>query len=232
MAKSDEELATLKEHLAHLDAKFQESIHTPDPDIQPRWLNLEEFRNAPNNWGFCSQLQQSLLLVASPIRDCGSDDDAVSDDEYEDAIDPVEVANMRVQAVLRSYFYNLDNGNLITVDKVDTGVAAALERVLAVAEHGFSAGECEKLCTEGKKLTWSMSDEEGVVCELDQYLRQVARFKATVGEEIVSGAEKILSWEKAKARKRSEDIGLGLCGSTWSLVSNETSFYRAMVETK
>ncbi len=227
-AQTGGELATLKEHLALLDAKFQESIRESGPGIPPRWLNLEEFRKAPKNWDFCDQLQQSLMLVAPPIPDNGSHKEAPSEDEYEDAVDPVEGASMRVQAVLRSYFYNLDNGNLVTVDKVDESVAEALERVLAFAKYGLSATEGQKLCNQDKILTRSMSDEEGVVCELDQYLRQVIRFKATVCGEIMLGAEKILSWEKGA--RRSEEVGM--CGSACNFVNNEARFYRSMMETK
>ncbi|KAF8849568.1 hypothetical protein BDZ45DRAFT_752633 [Acephala macrosclerotiorum] len=121
-------------------------------------------------------------------------------EESEDIISPAERAKMRVLAVLRSYLYNLENGTLVTGDKVDAGIVAALRDLLDWARSHIGSGsetEMGNIHGEDNLEVFEKSDEEGVIDELSRYKREMMGKGRTLDKSVVEASRTILDWKRA-----------------------------------
>ncbi|CZR54693.1 uncharacterized protein PAC_04577 [Phialocephala subalpina] len=120
--------------------------------------------------------------------------------ESEDIISPNERAKMRVLAVLRSYMHNLESGTLVTGDKVDTRVAAALKNLLNTSQDAVpseAVKEGERPHEEDGLKPFEKSDEEGVVDELRRYKRGVLGSSGGLDNCVAEVSRAILDWKRA-----------------------------------
>jgi hypothetical protein len=223
----------LKQELAFLtdDAMQTEKFLTQSQGIcsisttGPRWFSLSSYKDAQNSWSWEEELKKCVFDMA---MDEGMSDLELSneiggveansttesreslngtflEESNENPLPELEKARMRVLATLESYKHNLEEGNLVTRESVDEGVAEALQKLVALADgksvinlesKGIFEGTFEDACEK--------SDEEGVIFELESYLRQVVGSGAVVEKDVAEVAKGILEWER---RKRCE----GLC---------------------
>ncbi len=112
-----------------------------------------------------------------------------------------EKGSERILAVLRCYLFNLGGGMLITGSKVDSGVEAALKRLLG---QGSAYGGCriqEAKKTEMKE-SWEVSDEERVVAEIDSYGKELRRLQENLPKNVEDVLKEILQWAKGTVNAR------------------------------
>lgn len=108
-----------------------------------------------------------------------------------------EKGSERILAVLRCYLFNLEDGMLVTGSKVDSGVEAALKRLLG---QGSALGGCriQQAKTTEMKESWEVSDEERVVAEIDSYGKESRILQEDLPENVEDVVKEILQWAKKK----------------------------------
>jgi hypothetical protein len=218
----------LKEELAFLTAdaiqaeKFlaQSQRNCPISSAGPRWFSLSSYKEAPTAWSWEEELKKCVsdmpvedevselalsngsggVEVGSAAESRESLHGAFLEELTEYALPELEKARMKVLATLESYKHNLEEGNLVTGENVDEAVAEALRKLVALAEgesvvnlesnSGFY-GTFEEACEN--------SDEDGVVFELESYLRQFASSEAVVDNDVLEVAKDILEWRDSDA---------------------------------
>jgi hypothetical protein len=122
-------------------------------------------------------------------------DGAFLEESTEYPLPELEKARMKVLATLESYKHNLEEGNLVTGESVDEAVAEALRKLVALAEGESVINLESKSDFEGTlEEACENSDEDGVVFELESYLRQVAGSEAVVDNDVLDVAKEILEW--------------------------------------
>jgi hypothetical protein len=213
----------LKEELAFLTAdaiqteKFlaQSQRNCSISSAGPRWFSLSSYRDAPTSWSWEDELKKCVFDM--PVEDEVSElalsngseevearsetesqpslDGAFLEELTEYALPELEKARMKVLATLESYKHNLEEGNLVTGESVDEAVAEALRKLVALAEGESVINLESKSDFEGTfEEACENSDEDGVVFELESYLRQVAGSEAVVDNDVLDVAKEILEW--------------------------------------
>jgi len=183
-------------------------ISTPQT---PRWLSLTPFKSVALNFTWESELEAEVedALVFSDEEEeefslMGKD---VDDDRDRNELSPeppeveepndFEKGSERILAVLRCYLFNLEDGMLVTGSKVDSGVEAALKRLLG---QGSALGGCriQQAKTTEMKESWEVSDEERVVAEIDSYGKESRILQEDLPENVEDVVKEILQWAKKK----------------------------------
>jgi hypothetical protein len=213
----------LKEELAFLTAdaiqteKFlaQSQRNCPISSAGPRWFSLSSYRDAPTSWSWEEELKKCVFYT--PVEDEVSElalsngsgrveagggtesreslDGAFLEESTEYPLPELGKARMKVLATLESYKHNLEEGNLVTGESVDEAVAEALRKLVALAEGESVINLESKSDFEGTlEEACENSDEDGVVFELESYLRQVAGSEAVVDNDVLDVAKEILEW--------------------------------------
>ena len=183
-------------------------ISTPQT---PRWLSLTPFKSVALNFTWESELEAEVedALVFSDEEEeefslMGKDvDDDRDRNEWSPEPPEVEEPNdfekgsERILAVLRCYLFNLEDGMLVTGSKVDSGVEAALKRLLG---QGSALGGCriQQAKTTEMKESWEVSDEERVVAEIDSYGKESRILQEDLPENVEDVVKEILQWAKKK----------------------------------
>lgn len=116
-----------------------------------------------------------------------------------DDISPLERAHMRILAVLSSYLRNLGDETLVASWNNDGKVATALKDLLEksdLKDHGVPVAEGLGADNFEDLEFRDMSDEEGVVCELDQYRKTLLESGNGVADTVLEVAKQILEFGK------------------------------------
>jgi hypothetical protein len=218
----------LKEELAFLTAdaiqteKFlaQSQRNCPISSAGPRWFSLSSYKEAPTAWSWEEELKKCVFDM--PVEDEVSElalsngsggveagsaaesreslDGAFLEESLEYALPELEKARMKVLATLESYKHNLEEGNLVTGESVDEAVAEALRKLVALAEGESVVNLESRSAFEGTfEEACENSDEDGVVFELESYLRQFASSEAVVDNNVLEVAKDILEWRDSAA---------------------------------
>jgi hypothetical protein len=218
----------LKEELALLTAdaiqteKFlaQSQRNCPISSAGPRWFSLSSYKEAPTSWSWEEELKKCVFDM--PVEDEVSElalsygsggveagstaysreslDGVFLEESTEFAPPELEKARMEVLATLESYKHNLEEGNLVTGESVDEAVAEALRNLVALAEGESVVNLESKSAFEGTfEEACENSDEDGVVFELEGYLRHVASSDAVVDNDVLEVAKDILEWRDRDA---------------------------------
>jgi hypothetical protein len=199
-------------------------ISTPQT---PRWLSLTPFKSVALNFTWESELEAEVedALVFSDEEEeefslVGKDvDDDRDRNEWSPEPPDVEEPNdfekgsERILAVLRCYLFNLEDGMLVTGSKVDSGVEAALKRLLG---QGSALGGCriQQAKTTEMKESWEVSDEERVVAEIDSYGKELRRLQEDLPKNVEDVVKEILQCAK---KKGAVNVRESMTSSTGSL---------------
>jgi len=192
----------------------------------PRWLSLTPFKSVALNFTWESELEaevedalvfsdeeeEEFLLIGKDV-----DDDR---DRKEWSPEPPEVeepndfekGGERILAVLRCYLFNLEAGMLVTGAKVDSGVEAALKRLLG---QGSALGGCriQEAKKTGMKESWEVSDEERVVAEIDSYGKEMRSLQEDLPKTVENVTKEILHWARKKGTVTRSDSMTSSTGS-------------------
>jgi hypothetical protein len=113
-----------------------------------------------------------------------------------DSISVSERANMRILAVLKSYRYNMEQGMLVTGQKVAPEVATELRDLIDTANGQVYEHLLRQMNGVGELDStelWDMSDEEGVVREIRKYLKGLSENGGVVSDSVLEIAQAIVS---------------------------------------
>lgn len=174
----------------------------------PRWFSFGRFRAAQDDFtrlgnemevAYSSQTSRpssSFSRQTSMESDKAADSLPHSiDSSAIDEDDSLEQYTMMCLTVLKSYLHNLEQGTLVTEDKVDERIAECLRKMVGVR---VKSGNVHELVMPEQKSRQEGSDEDGILCELKMYQKIVLEYDANFDKDVLDAAKKVLAWGERK----------------------------------